>query len=72
MKPRSVKSCSSHGQSPGVHSGGSPKQETPEESYYRRNLGQVSHVQAMDKTQESIVVAALSRKPLKSLIIDET
>ena len=36
-------------------------QETPEESYYRRNLGPVSHVQARDKAQESIVVAALAR-----------
>ena len=36
-------------------------QETPEESYYRRNLGWVCHVQAMDKAQESIVVAALAR-----------
>ena len=33
----------------------------PEESYYRRNLCRVSHVQAMDKAQESIVVAALAR-----------
>ena len=30
-------------------------------SCYRRNLGWVSHVQAMDKARESIVVAALTR-----------
>ena len=36
-------------------------QETPEESYYRRNLGRVSRVQPMDKAQESIVEAALTR-----------
>ena len=33
----------------------------PEESYYRQNLGRVSRVQALDKAQESIVVAALAR-----------
>ena len=27
----------------------------PEESYYRRNLGRVSHVTAMDKTMEPLV-----------------
>ena len=36
-------------------------QETPKESYYRRKLGRVSRVQAMDKAQESIVVTALAR-----------
>ena len=38
-------------------------QETPEESYYRQNLpkGRVSHVQAMDKALESMLVAALAR-----------
>ena len=30
-------------------------QETPEKSYYRRNLGRARRVQAMDKAQESIV-----------------
>ena len=35
--------------------------ETPDETYYRRNLGRVSRVQAMDKALESIVVAAQAR-----------
>ena len=30
-------------------------------SSYRRNLGRVSRVQAMDRAQESIVVVALAR-----------
>ena len=36
-------------------------QETPEEFYYRKNLGLVSQVQAMDKAEESLVVIALVR-----------
>ena len=35
--------------------------ETSEESNYRQNLGWVSSVQAMDKAQESIAVAAMAR-----------
>ena len=35
--------------------------EIPEESNYRRNLGWVSRVQAMDKAQESIMLAAMAR-----------
>ena len=35
-------------------------QESPEVTYHRRNLDQVSRVQAMDKAQESLWVAALS------------
>ena len=36
-------------------------QETPEESYNRRNLGRVGPVHDMDKALEPIVVAALAR-----------
>ena len=42
-------------------------QETLEESYYRRNLGQVSRVQAI----ESLVVAALARFSVTFLNIHE-
>ena len=36
-------------------------QKTPEETYYRQNLGRVSRVQAMDKAQESIVLVDLAK-----------
>ena len=44
-----------------VGSGSKSGSRLPKNGSYRRNLGRVSRVQAMDRAQESIVVAALAR-----------